>query len=409
MLVLFGVFCTSVMAQTTYFSESFNGTFPYGFDYYKFGYSDNRIATFKDAIGGVNNGPCHRIPLGGSGRTNFDVHFGKSLPSLSNYYLRYYLFIPSTFNTDPGANWKLVYNYYTGWSSNWVFWMRPMADGQGFQPAFYTASGDTQVTKTGSVPTFYLKNYKNQWICFEYFADMVNHRVKLWITTQDKAYDQTLYTDESFPISGQVVDVKIGAYWDGTGDSNYFKMDEVVIADRYIGPISGTTPPVTPCTYTYSTWGACQSNGTQVRTVTASTPSGCTGTPVLTQTCTYVPPVTPCTYTYSAWGTCVNGAQSRTVVTALPAGCTGTPVLTQTCTTPPCNECPPGPQGPAGPQGIQGTQGVQGVPGLKGDKGDRGDTGSVGPQGPQGPQGPPGTIQFNFTCPDGTVKTLSCP
>ncbi len=40
----------------------------------------------------------------------------------------------------------------------------------------------------------------------------------------------------------------------------------------------------------------------------------------------------PCTYTYSAWGPCVNGTQTRTVVSATPAGCTGTPILSQSCT-----------------------------------------------------------------------------
>ncbi|MDA8078078.1 MAG: c-type cytochrome [Nitrospiraceae bacterium] len=49
-------------------------------------------------------------------------------------------------------------------------------------------------------------------------------------------------------------------------------------------------PPPTACTYTYSAWSACQSNNTQTRTVISSSPAGCTGVPVLSQTCTYVPP-----------------------------------------------------------------------------------------------------------------------
>ena len=55
----------------------------------------------------------------------------------------------------------------------------------------------------------------------------------------------------------------------------------------------GSTPAPTPvvCTgYTYSAWSACGANGQQTRTVTANTPSGCSGTPstaaVLTQACT---------------------------------------------------------------------------------------------------------------------------
>ncbi len=39
-----------------------------------------------------------------------------------------------------------------------------------------------------------------------------------------------------------------------------------------------------------------------------------------------------CTFTYGAWGACVNGSQTRTLISATPPGCTGTPVLTQSCT-----------------------------------------------------------------------------
>jgi len=97
------------------------------------------------------------------------------------------------------------------------------------------------------------------------------------------------------------------------------------------GPGGGT--PST-CTYTYGDWGTCESNGTQTRTVASATPAGCTGTPVLSQACTYTPPPpAPCQYTYSGWGTCQpDGTQTRTVVTSGPTGCTGTPVLSQACT-----------------------------------------------------------------------------
>ena len=97
---------------------------------------------------------------------------------------------------------------------------------------------------------------------------------------------------------------------------------------------STTPPPPATCTYTYSVWGSCQSSNTQTRTLLSSSPAGCTGTPVLTQSCTYVaPPPAACTYTYSAWGTCQsNNTQTRTVLTTSPNGCTGTPALTQSCT-----------------------------------------------------------------------------
>ena len=95
-----------------------------------------------------------------------------------------------------------------------------------------------------------------------------------------------------------------------------------------------TPPPPAACTYTYSTWGSCQSTNTQTRTVVSSSPTGCTGTPVVTQACVYVPPPpAACTYTYSAWGSCQStNTQTRTVLSSSPAGCTGTPAVSQACT-----------------------------------------------------------------------------
>jgi len=119
--------------------------------------------------------------------------------------------------------------------------------------------------------------------------------------------------------------------------------------DAIAAALATTTPPTTPttptpsaCTYAYSAWGACQSDGTQTRTVTSSTPAGCTGTPALSQSCSYdPPPPAACSYTYSAWGACQSdGTQTRTVVVSTPAGCTGTPALSQACTyTPPVTAC----------------------------------------------------------------------
>ncbi len=55
------------------------------------------------------------------------------------------------------------------------------------------------------------------------------------------------------------------------------------------------------CTYTYSDWGACQPNNTQIRTVLSKTPSRCTGTPVTTQYCNYVSPTPTPTPTSGAY------------------------------------------------------------------------------------------------------------
>lgn len=90
-------------------------------------------------------------------------------------------------------------------------------------------------------------------------------------------------------------------------------------------------PPAVDCYYIYSAWSPCGETGIRTRTVVSKYPHGCTGDPVLTDSCAYVPPT--CTYVYSAWGTCQeNNTQTRTVISSSPSGCEGTPVLTRSCT-----------------------------------------------------------------------------
>ena len=123
------------------------------------------------------------------------------------------------------------------------------------------------------------------------------------------------------------------------------------------------------CTdYNYSSWGTCQSNGTQTRTVVSGIPDGCAGgaTPDLTQSCTYTPPT--CTsFTESGFGACQpNGTQTQTV-TGVPSGCTGgnPPSSTQSCTYTgggtTCTSFTESGFGACQPNGTQ-TQTVTGVP-----------------------------------------------
>ncbi|MDD5639261.1 MAG: GBS Bsp-like repeat-containing protein [Candidatus Pacebacteria bacterium] len=70
------------------------------------------------------------------------------------------------------------------------------------------------------------------------------------------------------------------------------------------------------CNYSYGSWSVC-SNGTQTRTATA-TNSPCTGTPIISQSCT-----STCIWTCGAWGACQsNNIQTRTCSYS-PSGCTG--------------------------------------------------------------------------------------
>ena len=52
---------------------------------------------------------------------------------------------------------------------------------------------------------------------------------------------------------------------------------------------SGSCLYVPPCTFEYSTWSQCQTDGTQTRTVISSSNCSTTDNPVLTQACVYIP------------------------------------------------------------------------------------------------------------------------
>lgn len=234
-----------------YFSEDFNANnFPYGFDGYIFGYTNDTIQTFHEPSGGIENSGHHRIPLGGPSRTNFNVFFNKGVPNLPEYYTRFYLKVPTTFAND-GENWKLTYNYTEetgGERGSFVFWFRPISDGLGFQPAFFSGPYGSDLLKTENVPTFYLSQFKDQWISFEYYINLNTNTVRLWITTEDGRYDETLYISANdFPVGGTAFNnITYGSYWDGTGDSNYFLLDDVVISDTYIGPSRNPGAPSQP-------------------------------------------------------------------------------------------------------------------------------------------------------------------
>jgi len=86
--------------------------------------------------------------------------------------------------------------------------------------------------------------------------------------------------------------------------------------------VNTSYPPATCSVFTYSSWSTCV-NGTQIRTVTSSSPFGCTGgNPITTQTCTVVstptPDITPPTITLTAptFGATLNPSSIRVSASA---------------------------------------------------------------------------------------------
>jgi mono/diheme cytochrome c family protein len=117
--------------------------------------------------------------------------------------------------------------------------------------------------------------------------------------------------------------------------------DVANVAAALAGSTTPLPTPVTCTSFTYDAWtpAVCPSSGQQARTVATSTPAGCTGgSPLVTQPCTYVPPppATCTSFTYNTWTPAVcpaSGQQTRTVATSSPTGCTGgSPLVTQSCT-----------------------------------------------------------------------------
>jgi hypothetical protein len=95
---------------------------------------------------------------------------------------------------------------------------------------------------------------------------------------------------------------------DGDGFTNIVEIQALTWPGDPTSHPTTPPPPATCTSFTYSGWGACQSNNTQTRTVTASSPAGCTGgTPLTSQSCTYVQPQACTSYTYTLGACQPNG------------------------------------------------------------------------------------------------------
>lgn len=95
---------------------------------------------------------------------------------------------------------------------------------------------------------------------------------------------------------------------------------------------SCVTPGTPTCTsFTYSAWtpAICPVNGTQTRTVSTRTPTGCTGgNPVTTQTCTYTPPApAPVDVTWYSDSAPVNPTDGGSIKCADGSAMTGVDVI----------------------------------------------------------------------------------
>jgi len=187
-------------------------------------------------VGGTG---ASQIPIFGlSGdHTNFECHwFTSATNGLDDYYARGCWKVDSSFPHDPGQNWKLSYNYVAG--AGFVTWMRPRAGGNGFEPCLYNAVEDYDLCNTESLPTFYVRDHKDEWFCLEWYTNPGTSTARMWLSTENGEYDDTLYADSSYAFNAPPYhSFKIGSYWDGGEyEGAYYWLDEVVISETKIGP-----------------------------------------------------------------------------------------------------------------------------------------------------------------------------
>lgn len=88
------------------------------------------------------------------------------------------------------------------------------------------------------------------------------------------------------------------------------------------------------CTFEYSPWSECQTDGIRKREVTSYSPENCVGgIAIIEGKCKYIEPIIPCMFKYSPWSEChPNGTQTTQVVSKMPANCSsGEPILAKSC------------------------------------------------------------------------------
>ena len=186
--------------------------------------------------------------------------------------------------------------------------------------------------------------------------EIANNSIGIWAFYNSANLDisyNNFHNNGTYNIYAQMGDFPVDAtnnWWGATNESDittkiYDYSDNIesqvinykpYASEKFSNTFSGSMV-ITCSSFIYSSWSSCSTNAQQTRSIISSSPSGCTGgSPVLTQSCTYVPPT--CTsWVYSNWNSCVNGQQARTITSSLPTNCSGgNPVLTQSCTyTPP--------------------------------------------------------------------------
>lgn len=188
-----------------------------------------------------------------------NIQFDFAEPQPTTIYVRFYIYFTTdwaSFGPEPGTvHWIFTNSYQssTGFRLNLQtddFWelcasngmcMLPQGDG-GNNEWYYTAKVNPDWE-----PGLNFKDRLNEWICLEYKMQISGSNVIVteWI-------DGVLTRGPSTGPGQSGNDFQWIAFLDyeNAGSSNQLRyyIDDLVIADEYIGPIAGTTPTATGCT-----------------------------------------------------------------------------------------------------------------------------------------------------------------
>lgn len=265
---------------------------------------------------------CGNLLLGGQG--GWRVPSNKELLSLVNYNNIFPAIDPIFTNTRPYDHWTsttlqsdptIAITVHFDWGGNGAYYKHSpvchvrCVKSENITPQSFTDNGDGTVTDnaTGLVWQQDTPSYMPWESALNYceglnLADHMDWRLpnnKELISIADETKYNPAIDTVFFPNTYS------SHYWASTTIQVTFESAFAVLFENGLNfhagkginlPVrcvrGGQAQPPTPpsCTYTYSDWGACQSDGTQTRSVLMTTPEGCTGTPVLSQSCNYIPP-----------------------------------------------------------------------------------------------------------------------
>jgi hypothetical protein len=190
-----------------------------------------------------------------------DIVYDLPSPYPTKIHIRFYLYLEGNFiNFNTPVSREPSYHFLftntaqsmTGLRVNFlsgVPWTSPWKCGHGVggvpstQPfAFFSVQDYDREWPVGTYPAgcFNLLQHLNEWLCVEFMMDANTNTVQMWVneTLVYQATDQITQSNFTRIIFSNYMSSE-----DGSGFNTGYYIDNVVVADSYIGPVSGSSVP----------------------------------------------------------------------------------------------------------------------------------------------------------------------